>query len=218
MEIWSLFTHLIESTIVLLSAQFGLSEAASIITFTLLLRFALMPASLSSAYRMQKNKVAVDRIKPELEQLKNKYNDNPSALASQTMALYRRHGITFIDKISLMNMSAQAVSGLGVFQTLKRMIFSSKFLWIATLSKPDFLLTALVGVLMLLGMALMPGTPFDTSHMLMLLVPVVISMVAVAALPSALGIYWAASNVFTVLQTLLLRFLVSRRGTGVAIH
>ena len=119
MEIWSAFMHLIEAMIGLLSAQFGLSEAASIITFTLLVRFALMPISLSSAYKMQKNKDAITKIKPRLDELKNKYTDNPSELATQTMALYRQHGITFIDKITLMNMGSQAILGLGVFQSLK---------------------------------------------------------------------------------------------------
>lgn len=211
MELWSAFMHFISTMFALLSAQFGLSEAASVITFTLIIRFALMPISLSSAVRMQKNKEAINRIRPELDELKNQHKDNPAELATLTMALYRRHGITFVDRLSLINMSAQAVLGLGVFQALKKMIFSSKFLWIANLAKPDFLLTALVGILMLLGMALMPGTTFETSHIVMLCIPVVISMIAVAALPSALGIYWATSNVFTVFQTVLLRCLVSRR-------
>src|ERR1700722_4462374 len=146
MEIWSAFMHLIETVIVLLSSQFGLSEAVSIILFTLIIRFVLMPVSLSSAYRMQKNKEAMNRLRPELEELKNKYKDNPSELATQTMALYRQHGIKFIDKVSLLNIGSQAILGLGVFQTLKKMIFSSKFLWISSLAKPDFLLTALVGI------------------------------------------------------------------------
>lgn len=127
MEIWSAFIHLIEYMVGILSAQLGLSEAVSIITFTLIARFVLMPLSLSSAYGMQKNKEAIARIKPYLDELKNKYKDNPPELAPQTIALYRKHGITFIDKITLMNMSSQAILGLGVFQTLKKVLLSSKF-------------------------------------------------------------------------------------------
>ena len=211
MEIWTVFMHSIELMIGFLSAHFGLSEAMSIITFTMLVRMALMPISLSSAYKMQKNKEAINKIKPDIEELKTKFKDNPSELATRTMGLYKKHGITFIDRISLLNMGSQAVFGLGVFQTLKKMIFNSKFLWIANLAKPDLLLTAAVGVLMVIGMTMMPGTSFETSQMVILFIPVIISMIAVAALPSALGLYWATSNVFTIIQTLILRGLIARQ-------
>jgi membrane protein insertase Oxa1/YidC/SpoIIIJ len=39
----------------------------------------------------------------------------------------------------------------------------------------------------------------------------VISVIFIAAMPSALGIYWATSNVCTVLQTLALRGLLARQ-------
>ena len=51
MELWSVFMHFISTMFALLSAQFGLSEAASVITFTLIIRFALMPISLSVGAR-----------------------------------------------------------------------------------------------------------------------------------------------------------------------
>lgn len=211
MEIWSLWTHTLDAALALLAANFGLSEALTIILLTLMVRLSLLPVSLTSAYRMQRNKEAMERIKPQLETLRKALQDQPRELATQTLALYREHGIVFLDKLSLLNLVSQSVFGIGIFQSLSRTVFQSKFLWIASLAKPDLWLTVLVTVLMLLGMALMPGATHDTSMLLMLAVPVVVSVVAVAALPSALGIYWATSNAVTLLQTLALRGLLARR-------
>lgn len=212
MELWTLWTHALEASLSLLAVHFGLSEALTIIVLTLIVRASLMPVSLTAAYRMQKNKEAMERIKPKIEELRNTLKDNPRELAAGTMALYRENGIVFIDKLSLLNVFAQGVFGLGVFQSLNRVMFSSRFLWISNLAKPDLWLTVVVTVLMLLGMLLMPGATSDTSMLIMLAVPVVVSVIAVAALPSALGIYWATSNAVTLVQTLALRGLMARRG------
>lgn len=211
MELWTLWIHTLDAALALLAANFGLSEALTIILLTLMVRLSLLPVSLTSAYRMQRNKEAMERIKPQLETLRKALQDQPRELATQTLALYREHGIVFMDKLSLLNLVSQSVFGIGIFQSLSRTVFQSKFLWIASLAKPDLWLTVLVTVLMLLGMALMPGATHDTSMLLMLAVPVVVSVVAVAALPSALGIYWATSNAVTLLQTLALRGLLARR-------
>lgn len=211
MELWTIWTHLLEAALGFLGAQLGFSEAVSIIVLTLIARGALMPVSLTAAYKAQKSKEAMERIKPALEALRATHKDNPSELAAQTMALYRQNGITFMDKVSVLNMGSQGIFGLGIFQVLKRTVFNSRFLWIPNLARPDLALTVLVGALMLLGTALMPGATGSTSMWLMIAVPVVISIIAVAALPSALGLYWATSNAVTVLQTLALRGLLARR-------
>jgi YidC/Oxa1 family membrane protein insertase len=211
MELWTLWTHLLEASVGSLATYFGFSEAVAIIVLTLIARLALMPVSLTAAYKMQLNKEAMNRIKPALEELRETFKDKPSELASRTMALYRENGISFLDKVSMLNLGSQGVFGLGVFQALNRMVFNSKFLWISNLAKPDFMLTVLVASLMLLGMLLMPGATADTSMLLMLAISVVISVIAVAALPSALGLYWATSNAVTVVQTIALRGLLARR-------
>lgn len=211
MELWSVWTQSLASTLGYLAAHFGVSEAMAIVVLTLLARIFLMPVSLASAYRIQMNKERMERLRPALEELRKKYKDDPAALAQKTMALYREQGVTFIDKVSLLNIASQGVFGLGMFQCIRRMAFSSKFLWIANLAKPDYWLTGLVAGLMLLGMVLMPGASANSSLLLMYAISLVVSVVAIAALPSALGIYWATSNAVTVVQALTLRGLLARR-------
>jgi len=65
-----MWTNLLENLLSYLAVHFGYSEAVSIIVLTLIARVALMPVSLTSAYRMQRNKEAIERIKPALEELR----------------------------------------------------------------------------------------------------------------------------------------------------
>lgn len=221
MEIWSLWTHTLEALLAHLASDFGLSQGLAIVVTTLIARLALMPVSLASAYRMQINKETLARLKPQVEALRAECAGDAKALSARTMALYRENGVVLMDRWTLANLATQSGFGIGFFQALGRIGFGSAFQWIETLSKPDVWLTVLVTALMLLGMALMPGALNDSSSVLMLAVPVVIAVLAVAALPASVGLYWAALNAVTVLQSLAVRGLMARRarrlsGVGLA--
>lgn len=212
MEIWTAWTALLENGINLLSAQLGLSEALAIIAFTLLARLALMPLSFRAAYDMYQNQMAIRAAKPEIERLKEVYKDNPSEIAKRTMALYKKRGIKFLGKTTVYNIGGQGILGLGLFHALKNMTFSSKFLWITNLSKPDAILALAVGALMFASMFLMPGSS-EQASLLIFLIPAVITVFVLVSFPSAIGIYWAASNFATLGQSLYLRRVVKQEAT-----
>ncbi len=210
MAIWHLWIHAIANVLSLATNQFGISEAIAIIAVTLAARLAMFPLSFASAYKAQGNKISMMRIKPQIEQLRERLKDDPAELARQTMALYRDNGIRFFDKTTVSNMGMQSIVGLGFFQALKSISFNSKFLWIANIGKADIFLSIIVGILMFASMSLMPGTAEQTS-LLFLLIPVLISVFALISFPSAIGLYWATSNLVTVIQTLVLRRMMSRQ-------
>jgi YidC/Oxa1 family membrane protein insertase len=208
MEIWSTWISFISNTIDFISMYFGASEALAIITFTLLARIVLMPISLKSAYEMYKNRLAMEKVKPEVERLRELYRDNPNELAQKTMAVYKKSGIKFLDRTSVINIGSQGILGLGIFQALRNMIFHSKFMWIADIAKPDLLLAFVVGVLTFISMYMMPSA-IENQNFLILIIPAIVSFVALISFPSALGLYWAASNAVTIIQTLILRMVVA---------
>jgi YidC/Oxa1 family membrane protein insertase len=210
MEIWHLWTHAIAHVLGLATSQFGVSEAIAIIAVTLAARLAMFPLSFASAYKAQKNKVSMMRIKPQIEQLRERLKSDPAELARQTMTLYRDKGIHFFDKTTVLNMGTQSIVGLGFFQALKNISFNSKFLWITNIGKADIFLSIIVGALMFASMSLMPGA-VEQSSLLLLLIPVLISVFALISFPSAIGLYWATSNLVTVMQTLVLRWMMSRQ-------
>lgn len=214
MEIWNIWIIAITNSISFISMNLGISEAFAIIIFTLIARIMLMPISLKSAYLMHKNKVALTKLKPEIEQLKDTYSDNPGEIAKRTMAIYKKNGIKFLDKTTVFNIGTQGVLGLGIFQALKSMVFSSKFMWIADIAKPDVILAFIVGVLTFISMQLMPGA-VEQQNTLIFFIPAIISMFVLVSFPSALGLFWATSNIVTLMQTLALRAIVLKQSHSV---
>lgn len=207
MEIWNIWTSFLTNGINFLSMYFGVSEALAIIIFTLLARIMLMPISLKSAYMMHKNKLAIERVRPEIERLRDLYSGKPGELAKRTMAIYKKHGIKFLDKTSVINIGSQGILGLGIFQALRDMVISSKFMWIADIAKPDVILAFVVGVLTFINMQMMPGA-VEQQNLLIFLIPAMVSMFVLVSFPSALGLYWATSNIVTIVQTLALRIII----------
>lgn len=207
MEIWNIWTSFITNGINFLSMYFGVSEALAIIIFTLLARIMLMPISLKSAYMMHKNKLAIERVRPEIERLRDLYSGKPGELAKRTMAIYKKHGIKFLDKTSVINIGSQGILGLGIFQALRDMVISSKFMWIADIAKPDVILAFVVGVLTFTSMQMMPGA-VEQQNLLIFLIPAMVSTFVLVSFPSALGLYWATSNIVTIVQTLALRIII----------
>jgi membrane protein insertase Oxa1/YidC/SpoIIIJ len=56
----------------------------------------------------------MERLKPQLETLRETYKDDPSELAARTMALQRANGITIFDKVSVLN-TATLPSAIGLY-------------------------------------------------------------------------------------------------------
>jgi len=209
-EFWTAWVSLLSSSLALLTAHFGVSEAVAIILATMAARLMLMPISLRAAYQGELSRRALERLKPELQRLKEAHKGDHAALSARTLQLYREHGINPLGRWAFLNIGTQAAFGLGMFQLLAKAGFTGRFLWIANLAKPDAWLTALVTVLMVLGMLLMPGLNSELSTLMLLAIPVAVAVIAVATMPASVGIYWATSNAFTVFQTIVLRLMLPR--------
>lgn len=212
MDVWSSFIGFISNTIMFLSAEVGLSQAVAIMLFTLLARLILSPINTKATINMFINKRKIIKLKPELEKIKLIYQDNPKEKAKRTMALYKKHQITLLDKTSIVNMTSQGILGFGIFQSLQQMVFNSKFAWIANIAKPDIALAFLVGALTYLSMIAMPGSAEQTSTLLFI-IPAVISILVLVSFPSAIGLYWATSNGVSLMQSLWIRLYLKKEST-----
>ena len=215
MALWHGWTSLLQSLLTLLSTNLGVSEALAIVLLTLIVRTLLMPISLSASLRMEINKRKMQRLKPEIDRLKERHAGDAAALASATMRLYRENGVGLLDRLTVANLGTQALFGIGLFQVLRKATTSARFFWIANLAKPDLLLTLIVAALMLLGMVLMPNMTAEPGALIMIGIVVAIATISVFALPATVGLYWATSNAITLVQTLALRSLLRSRTSGV---
>ena len=97
-----------------------------------------------------------------------------------------------------------------MFQALRDAGDGVKFLWVPNLLRPDVALALIAGLTTALMMAVNPDLP-EQVRLFMIIVPSVIAIVAALQFSSALAIYWATSNTFSALQTVLLHAIVRRR-------
>lgn len=210
---WHLWTAALGGALHQLAAWFGGSEGLAIVALTLAARVLLAPVSLTAALRQDAQRRKLSALKPRLEELKSRHAADPRALSQATMALYREEGISFLDRLTLANVGTQAALGLGLWQALRASAFSGRFLWIPSLARPDIALTLAVGALMALAMAVAPGHAEATAQagQWALLLSVGLAVFTLWAMPSAMGVYWAASNVATLAQSAALRAAAARR-------
>lgn len=179
------------------------SPGWSIAILTLAVRFALLPLTLAVARRAQRMRAIMADLKPELDALRERLSDDPRALAAETLALQRAHGVRLLDRLILANIASQTLFGFGMFRLLRKTGAASRFLWISNIALPDVLLALVTGTVLFLAVALAPGAQGHMSWM-MAMIPAVITVISLLSLPSAVGIYWAVSNGVSLAQAIYL--------------
>jgi len=93
---------------------------------------------------------------------------------------------------------------------LRKIKLAASFLWISDIARPDLILALVTGTLMLVAMTLAPGSHQQLS-LVMIMIPVAISVISIATFPSAIGLYWASSNLVSLTQTLVVRHIIARQ-------
>ena len=210
MNIWTSWLDALRSLVDVLSTEAGLGLGLAIITATLLLRVLLLPISWSAAYRGCVRQKKMAKLQPELQQLKEKYANDPKLYMQQMTMLYRKHDLSVLDGKSLLGGLAQMPLFLGMFQALRSAGDGARFLWVPNLFKPDVLFALIAGVTTALMITANPDLP-EQMRLFMILVPSVMAIMAALHFCSALSLYWVVSNSFSAAQTVALHFVVGRR-------
>jgi len=211
MDLWMWWLETLRGLLDLLSTDLGLGTGVAIVALTLLLRTTLLPLSWSLGYRAAVRQRKLARLRPELERLKSLYGDNPEVQLQKQLALYREHGLGFVDGRSLVGAAVQMPLLIGMFQTLRQGIGeATRFLWIPNLARPDTLLAIVAGLTTALLMNANPDLP-EQFRALIVIVPAVIAALAALKFASALALYWATANCFSAAQTAALHFVIARR-------
>ena len=209
MQIWNLWLETLRSLLELLSSEAGLGLGLAVIVLTLCVRAVLLPVSWSCAYRACLRQRRVGKLQPELERLRGQLADQPQRLAEETMKLYRRRGLRIIETRPILGALVQMPVLLGMFSVLRQGIQGARFLWVASLARPDFWLALIAGATTALMMLANPDLPEQTRAVLVL-VPSLLAFVFALKFASALALYWAASNCVTAAQTFAVHRLIDR--------
>jgi YidC/Oxa1 family membrane protein insertase len=171
----------------------------AIILLTILVKLLLLPLTHKSFMSMQ----GMQKLKPEMELLKEKYGNDRQKLNEEMMALYKRH------KVNPLGGCLPMLLQMPVYIALYRAIYSSVelfqaplFGWIHDLSAPDpyFVLPLVLGLSMFLQQQFTP-TSLDSAQakMMKYIMPVMFT-VFMLFLPSGLVLYIFVNTLLSMAQ------------------
>jgi len=204
MLFWSAFLELLRVSLFALAHVCGGSLGGGIVLLSLIVRLALLPLTLRLAIRAHEHRVVVERLKPQLEALSKRHKNDPVRLALATRELHAANGIGLTPKGSLLGALVQMPLGVGVYQTVASIAKrTARFLWIHDMSRPDALVASVAAGLA--GAAVMAAPSAGSSRASAALTAGITFLLA-WRLSAGVGLYWVASNVITVAQSLLLRW------------
>lgn len=181
----------------------------AIIALATVVRLVLHPLNVASLRSMR----AMQKLQPELERMKERYKNDPQALNTAMMALYRENKVNPAG--GCLPMLLQMPIFFALYAVLSNAIAlrQAPFVgWIDDLSSPDLLFSIggfpvrLLPVIMagtgLLQQRMTPMSPQQAPSAYMM--NVVMLVLFYNTVPSGLVLYWTVMNVFTLVQQWLI--------------
>jgi YidC/Oxa1 family membrane protein insertase len=206
MILWDNFVDLLIVGLLSLSQIYQGNMGFAILTFSLMVRFALLPISLKLAYRSSLRQLKMKALQPELDLLKKRYEGKPQQLSEATLKLYKEHNIKLLDAQGLFGSLLQAPIFMGLFSAIGRGVGTGKqFFWIKDLAQSDSLLLLIVTAFTYIVSILNPNLSAQ-SKTLTVWIPVILTVIFLWRMSAAIGLYWAASNAVGAVQAVALRY------------
>jgi len=179
----------------------------AILALTTIIKLTLWPIQ-NRANRSMRQMAA---LSPKMQELKEKYKDDPTRMNQELMKLYKQYGINPVG--GCLPMMIQIPIFFGLFKMLGQAVElrNAKFLWVKDLSQPDT-----IAHLPLLGwpvniiplcmaatqiwlMAMTPKTGDPTQRRVMMFTPLIFLFICYN-FAAALALYYTAQNLFSILQ------------------
>jgi YidC/Oxa1 family membrane protein insertase len=183
------------------------SYGISILVLTLVIRLVLWPLQ-SKANRSMRQMAA---LAPKMQELREKYKDDPTHMNQETMKLYKQYGVNPVG--GCLPMAIQIPIFFGLYQMLAQAVElrNAKFLWVQDLSQPDTIahlpvlgwpiniIPLLMGATQVWLMAMTPKTGDPTQRRMMMFTPLIFLFFCYN-FAAALALYYTAQNLFSILQ------------------
>jgi YidC/Oxa1 family membrane protein insertase len=179
----------------------------AILALTTIIKLTLWPIQ-NRANRSMRQMAA---LSPKMQELRDKYKDDPTRMNQELMKLYKQYGINPVG--GCLPMMIQIPIFFGLFKMLGQAVElrNAKFLWVKDLSQPDT-----IAHLPLLGwpvniiplcmaatqiwlMAMTPKTGDPTQRRIMMFTPLIFLFICYN-FAAALALYYTAQNLFSILQ------------------
>jgi YidC/Oxa1 family membrane protein insertase len=181
-----------------------------IIVFSIALRFALQPLTKSSMNSMRK----MQKLKPMMDELREKYKNDPQTMNLKTMELYRDYGINPAGGCLPLLLQLPILYALySLFSASIELRHASFMLWITDLSAPDVLVPLpfsiplighhLSGLTLAMGITMFiqqKQTVTDPAQKAMVWMMPIMMTIMFNHFPSGLNLYYFTFNLLSIVQ------------------
>ncbi len=191
----------------------------AIILLTLAIRLAFMPLF----YKGARNQTLIQKLQPEIKKIQEKHKEDKEKQAEAMLALYREHNVNpfagflmllvqlpvliGLYRVFLQQITPASLTTLYSFIAVPQQI-NATFLHLLDLQKPSILMVILAAAAQYVqGRLALPkiekGQQLSTADQMarqMMFIGPVITLVILGSLPSAIGLYWLVTSIFTAGQ------------------
>jgi YidC/Oxa1 family membrane protein insertase len=179
----------------------------AILVLTLVVRLVLWPLQSKANQTMRKTAL----LGPKMQELREKYKDDPTRMNQEVMKLYKQYGINPVG--GCLPMAIQIPIFFGLYQMLAQAVElrNARFLWVHDLSQPDTvahlpvlgwpinIIPLLMAATQVWLMAMTPKTGDPTQRRIMMFTPLMFLFFCYN-FAAALALYYTAQNLFSILQ------------------
>jgi YidC/Oxa1 family membrane protein insertase len=183
----------------------------AIVVFTLLTKVILLPVSLWT----QRNSIKMVEMMPELNLLKIKYYGDNEMIAEETQKLYKQK--KYSPFTGIIPMFIQLIMLVGVIGAIRELLGGSDSIWAQIpyiIGGSAWFMPILAGLsALVLGLAQNRLNPLQKEQgrgeqIFTNGLSIGISLALGAFVPLGVGIYWICSNLFTIVQQLVLNVII----------
>ncbi len=217
----ALYQPLFNALVLLYNYLPGHDFGIAIIVLTILIRFILYPISVK-AFKSQK---ILQDLQPKLQEIQKKYKDDKEKQAKETLELYKKEKINPFSGLFLAIIQFPVLialyrvfwKGLESSELVHLYAFianpvniSAVFIGLIDLSKPNWIFAVLAGVLQYFQTKMMTPKRVKTENKeseitqmmqtQMLYFFPFLTIIILISLPSAIGLYWITSGIFSIIQ------------------
>jgi len=181
-----------------------------ILIVTFLTRLALLPLGLRLAKVAQAHQRAMQKIQPELDALRRRYQSNPRRLAEESRRVMTREGVSPISVGGSLGALIQVPALLALYAAVRQVAsIGGRFLWVRDISRPDMVVGAVATLLTVAATASGSSGPAP-NRAVVLLISAMVAAVALSKMAAGIGLYWGLSSLLGTAQGLVVRRDVRR--------
>ncbi len=190
----------------------------AIILLTLLVRFILYPLF----YKSLKQQAALKVIQPHIRRIQHEHKDNREAQGKALMALYKEHQVNPFSSFGLIIIQLPILIALYQVFLNPPAGLNQSFLSLINLNERSMIIVGIAAIAQYILGRLSMGKGGDDAAAQMMKNMVVIgpllTIFVLYSLPSAVGLYWVTTTLFSIAQQIYINKTFLPHGTDTAHH